>query len=255
MTIVIGAILVLIGLVLAYKAFRTNQTLGLIRSTPSTPLDMLSPGFRETRGQIKATGQPALSPMTNTPCVYYRFQVEREVHNRSKDGKSTSTSWRTEVDDKHSVATSLVDGERTVAVDLDEAQIEVKGERMRQSGFLDHSVSDMTRGLLDQRYGRAFGGAEGGLLSLLAGRSTRMRYTENALPVDSDVYVLGTAQLVGDSTDQFRFTKGENGILIVSNLSEDELTSRLRMNLIFLGIGTLLLLGIGIFVMTLPTAS
>jgi len=75
----------------------------LIRDTPITPIAQLRAGLAAIRGKTVAAAQAILSPLSQTPCVYYQFTLEekRTSRNVSSSGQSSSrTTWHTIINDR-----------------------------------------------------------------------------------------------------------------------------------------------------------
>jgi len=62
----------------------------LMQDTPTSRIRSAAQGYVELEGYASATSSPLLSPLTNTPCVWYRFKVEE----RKTNGKGES-EWKT----------------------------------------------------------------------------------------------------------------------------------------------------------------
>lgn len=68
----------LLTLVALYFTFRGLRRARIIEDTPTARIRSAPQGYVELSGEAAAMpGEPILSPLTMTPCCWYRFQVER----------------------------------------------------------------------------------------------------------------------------------------------------------------------------------
>ncbi|NVK38255.1 MAG: hypothetical protein HWE18_10040 [Gammaproteobacteria bacterium] len=61
----------------------------LIKDTPTSKIRSAAQGFVELEGIGRTLKHPILSPLSRTPCLWYRFSIER------KEDNGKTTSWRT----------------------------------------------------------------------------------------------------------------------------------------------------------------
>ena len=67
------------GLYYFYKGFRTFREYRVLMDTPEIPIRSVAMGLVEIHG--KATGIPPIpSPVTQTPCFFYKVDIEHWVH-------------------------------------------------------------------------------------------------------------------------------------------------------------------------------
>src|SRR5690349_12584034 len=99
----VGAIVfVVVGFIVAalfaVKAQTQRTKLELIRQTPTTRIRDVRPGLREVQGKA-ANADLLTSPLTNQPCVFYRFVVEEEREHTTWDSsrreRRTHRDWHT----------------------------------------------------------------------------------------------------------------------------------------------------------------
>ena len=84
---VIGAVVVF------YFAWRNWRRARLIEDAPTAKVRSAHQGFLELEGEGKLMGgEPIVAPLTNHPCVWYRYKIERKDTSHSSDG--AQTKWR-----------------------------------------------------------------------------------------------------------------------------------------------------------------
>ncbi len=117
--LVIGAILALVGVLQKSKAKKI-----LAAPFKKTGEVAANPAVADAKGRVSAEGnmvvqQPLTSPCTNTPCVYYELEVERQWEKSvlTENGTKTEKGWSTISTQKNGVAFSIDDGTGPVGVD------------------------------------------------------------------------------------------------------------------------------------------
>ena len=88
----ITSVIMAVGLIGLYGFATYFKQVRLIEDTPTSKIRSAAQGFVELEGISKNlnSGSPMLTPLSQTPCVWYDFRIEKKV----KTGKD-STSWRT----------------------------------------------------------------------------------------------------------------------------------------------------------------
>ncbi len=86
------AVIALIGALFLGVFAHYLKQVRLIEDTPTSKIRSAAQGFAELEGRCKHLNadQPLLSPLSQTPCVWYDFRIERKY----KSGKN-QTSWQT----------------------------------------------------------------------------------------------------------------------------------------------------------------
>lgn len=86
------AIIVIAGLAALYSFANYLKQVRLIEDTPTSKIRSAAQGFVELEGITKhmSSTKPMLSPLSQTPCVWYQFTIQKKV----QTGKN-NTSWRT----------------------------------------------------------------------------------------------------------------------------------------------------------------
>lgn len=234
---------VVIGLGLLYFGFSSFRTRRLIENTPTSKVRSLAMGFVEVYGMVVPFGkQILLAPFSRKDCVYYRYVIERYETNRKGGGH-----WVTVQQGSESVPFSLKDATGSVLVDPQGAHVDAPQSVVLQSGF-GVDPPKHVQGYLQKR-GVSFEG--------LLGINHKMRYREEALFPNQNVYIMGTA---GDNPgvaegsgkkneDDIMIAKGHNFYYISPKSEKEVLNSFMWKIVLGLVLGSLLfLLGlIGIF--------
>jgi len=115
------------GVYLFIKGFRVFRELRVVEDTPEIPIRSIPMGFVRVHG--KATGeQRVTSPITGTPCFFYKVDIERwEV----KDRSGGWSHYRTDTD---GVAFYLADATGKALVDAHAAELDLLKTGMREIG-------------------------------------------------------------------------------------------------------------------------
>jgi hypothetical protein len=109
------------------KGFRVFRKLRVVEDTPEIPIRSIPMGFVRVRG--KATGeQRVTSPITGTPCFFYKVDIERWETDRSGGRWS---HYRTDAD---GVRFYLADGTGRAIVDAHSAEFDLLKTGMRVVG-------------------------------------------------------------------------------------------------------------------------
>jgi hypothetical protein len=96
MTIVMTSIAVavaVVAVVLGVVGERNLRRAARLGVSPSRAAK-LQPGFRKVKGRIQGGGKPLRSPVTNKPCVYFKFRVDQEQKKwRRRGGTAGAGGW------------------------------------------------------------------------------------------------------------------------------------------------------------------
>ena len=163
--------------------------------------------------------QPLQTPFSGRECVYYEYELERQVENRDAQGRP-HLRWERVSSDRQSVPFVLQDSSGSIAIQPEGANVDPLnlGEQFVQSNALPGFLLSFTQHL--------------------TGFTTRVR--EKALLTNAQAYVMGTVVQAGSG---FAVVKGQ-GKMLVSHKTEAEVeraTKRKAMVMSILGI----ILGIG----------
>jgi hypothetical protein len=120
------------GLYYFYKGFRTFREYRVLMDTPEIPIRSIAMGLVDIHG--KATGVPPVpSPVTQTPCFFYKVDIEHWVQDRN------GGRWVHVATDADGEKFYLADGSGKVLVDAHQAEYDLlqtaKVETGRRSGF------------------------------------------------------------------------------------------------------------------------
>jgi hypothetical protein len=121
--------------VLLYFARKHSRRARLIEHAPPAKAGNMGPGLAKLTGQVVAIAGTVDSPLTNTPCVYYRFKVEEKV--TQYHGHGASSHWKAIVNDVQSRACAVQDESGIVGVNLREAELLINPDAQTKSGFLN----------------------------------------------------------------------------------------------------------------------
>ncbi|HTS67728.1 MAG TPA: hypothetical protein VMO17_01995 [Terriglobia bacterium] len=131
------------GIYWFYKGFRIFREYRVLADTPEIPIGSMAMGLVEIHGKAKAE-QTVASPVTKTPCCFYRVDIERWV--TSKNGGH----WSHAATDADGVKFYLEDASGKVLVDAHGAEYDLIQTAKVETG------SGLRSGL-----GRLFSGMEG----------------------------------------------------------------------------------------------
>jgi len=77
-----------------WAAFRSLHIARLIEDTPTSRIRSAAQGYVELSGRAQAlAGQVAAAPLTNRPCVWWSFRIQKKIERRTKSGKREH--WKT----------------------------------------------------------------------------------------------------------------------------------------------------------------
>lgn len=164
-----------LGLVIGGAAFvhglRNFWMLRIVVDTPTAKIRSAAQGYVELFGFARVRHQPLIAPLTKTPCVWYRYQVQEE--RGSRRGKS----WRVVETGQSEHPFVIDDGTGECLVDAEGAMLDLRHRRVWQE-----------RGPADRFGSRQNPGSP--LWSLLSFERT-YRLTEERIHADDPVYLLG----------------------------------------------------------------
>jgi len=240
--IFVGLTFLVIGVIAGTMVFfgiRSVIRYKLVQDTPTSVSVDVQEGLCEIKGKVEALPNGYFtSPFTDTPCVQYDAMVEKRV----QSGKNSH--WRTIFHERK--------GQGFLVRDLSGlTKVDTRGSNLKMVRTMnDHTstfsgTSDRARLVLSR-----LGLPEKGMLGIFP---LTYRIRESALPVHSDVYVLGTASerileaelesnpLVNPCTIH------KDKVLIISTENEETVASNLLMKGIFLIGGGVVVAAGGIF--------
>ena len=108
------------GLYLFFKGFREFRAYRVVADTPLIPIRSVPMGLVQVRGQAKGN-QPVTSPVSRTPCYWYRVVIERWV----KDSRGGGGHWGHAHTDSDGVQFYLEDATGHIKVDPQKAEFDL----------------------------------------------------------------------------------------------------------------------------------
>jgi hypothetical protein len=228
------------GLFWFFKGFGLYREYRVLADTPEIPIRSVAMGLVDIHGQAKGQ-QTLLSPVSKTPCFFYKVDIEKWVRDRS------GGHWSHAANEAKGVRFYLEDATGKVLVDAQGAELDLirsaRRETGRGSGFSvrslfggDEDDSSLTSDswvsesdLAD--YAESVAG--GSLLSDLGiGSSQRYRLSEYCILPEQWYDVAGTCvenPAPQDEHDRNMIVKGQNEpTFLISWRSESDLASTLR---------------------------
>jgi len=222
------------------KAFQRKM---LIEDIPTSKIRSIAMGLVEISGEVVPAKNMILkSPLTKTNCVYYRLVIEEE----RSSGKSRV--WVTIKDEEKRTYFYVKDETGLVLVDPKGAEVDVSPNFSFNSG-LGKDPPDFVKYYLlanNISYQDFFG------------INKKMRFYEYCIAPKDKIFIMGTA---GDNpfieegwaqsgVEDIMIQKGEGEIYYISNRSEKEILSRLKLKAIgFILLGGFIIIGSLAFVL------
>ena len=198
------------GLYSFFKGFRVYREYRVIEDTPEMPIRSIPMGLVAVRG--KTTGEPPLaSPLTHTPCFFYKVDIER--CQGSRPDRIGSGSWHHYKADANGVAFHLEDSTGKVLVDAHGAELDVVPREKREVFRSDvdfYPVADAALGEATDHQLLAYISKVAGTSGLASGR---FRLTEYCIEPEQWYDVTGTCvenPRAADEHDRNLIKKGQN---------------------------------------------
>jgi len=244
------------GLFWFFKGFHDYREFRVVEDTPEMPIRSIPMGLVHVHG--KATGeQRVTSPITGTPCFFYKVDIERWVRDKS------GGHWSHAATDAEGVRFYLEDATGKVLVDAHGAEYDLilttKRETGRgvgaslgrlfggtrdlspttDSGVSDSDLLDYAESVVSTAHttfsvdgGSLLSGLGRGSLSLGMGSEHRYRLSEYCIVPEQSYDVTGTCvenPNPQDEHDRNMIVKGQNEpTFLISWRSEKEIESALR---------------------------
>ena len=193
----------LIGVFMCLYFFKSSRKYKRIYDimfwTRTCPIAQIQSGPTEVRGQVKAKGEPLVSPWGKRKCVYYKFEVTRYK------GSGEDERQIKYVEDERSVPFLVQDESGEMAVDPIDARFQLHQDKHMYSGMFD-SPSVALKQLLKTHYGK---NTKGWVFN------KKLSFEETSLELDEQIYVFGNA--VRENTSQERdylLRKGEMPLIV-----------------------------------------
>ena len=244
------------GLFWFFKGFRVYREYRVVADTPEIPIRSIAMGLAQIHGKAKGQ-QTVMSPVTKTPCFFYKVDIEKWV--RDKDGGH----WSHAATDAEGVRFYLEDATGKVLVDAHGAEYDLIQTAKRETGqgvvassgrlfggtrdsslatgswvsdsdLLNYAVSAVSTAhtTLSLDPGSLLSGLGRGSLSLGIGSEHRYRLSEYCIIPEHWYDVTGTCTEnpnPQDEHDRNMIVKGQNEpTFLISWRSEKEIESTLR---------------------------
>ena len=129
----------------------------------------LRDGLCKVKGRLVARGKPLKSPLTNKPCVYYRFKADQAYETKTwrtigrtmagawegtmEERAESHESWRPLVEDAQGMDVALEDETGQAILDLRDAEYE--SILAVKDGVIDTRANLQFELMLDKRYGQS----------------------------------------------------------------------------------------------------
>lgn len=238
-----AVIFLVAGVVLLYFRRRAQHKAGLMQRTETSgarDASGLAPGtLVEIKGTLRCEA-PLTSELAGETCAYYRATVTREYTRPDRDDDDVGSDRRTEILSQNEQFAPFVVEDATGAVPVNAEGAEVDARQV---------MNRFERNTRNEGPSISLGGAT---LNLGGGeRTIGYRYTETILPVDAQVYVLGTMQQNGGigapepGSEEHRF--------VVSHRSEEALGQSLGKTVLWLGVGGIGAIALGVVLLAVGT--
>lgn len=175
----------LLTLAALYFAFRNLARARIIEDTPTSRIRSAPQGYVELSGEAAAMpGEPILSPLTKTPCCWFRYKIERKGDkgwNRVKSGQSDGLFL-------------LRDETGECIIDPDDAEVSPKEKNIWYGGSAFPATAPAAS---FSSHGRMH--ATLGLRVNFSGSGGNYRYTEEAIYPGERLYAIGLFKSFGET--------------------------------------------------------
>lgn len=122
------------GLVFFFKGFRVYREYRVLLDTPEIPIRSIPMGLVEIHGKARSE-QTVTSPVTRTPCCFYKVDIERWVRDKNRG------HWSHAATDANGVRFYLEDGTGKVLVDAHGAEYDlIQTGKVETGGGMGRSV-------------------------------------------------------------------------------------------------------------------
>lgn len=128
------------GIVWFFQGFRVYRKYRVLADTPEVPLRAVAMGLVEVHGKAQPLdGKLVTSPVSRTPCLFYKVNIER-YHRNSKGGGS----WRHYKTDEDGASFYLDDGTGRVLVDAHGAELDLLQTCRHATGYSARTFQAVT---------------------------------------------------------------------------------------------------------------
>ncbi len=169
-----GSLGLIIGLILFFNGFRLLKKSRLVKDTPTSKIRSLAMGRAEVHGAIVPFQEITMTPFSATPCVYFRYSLEKQYERRDDKGR-VRAEWRQIDSGRWSVPFFIEDETGKVLVDPKNAEVDTPADRVNTPILgLELPPNILTR-------------------TGMPGRHDLLRYSESYIRPGEQLFVLGFA--------------------------------------------------------------
>ena len=205
--LIVPVLCIIISLILGYIGFKQLRLYNTMNNLATSPINAITAGQVEVVGMSECE-TPLTSPLSATPCAGYRYSVYKRVQTKDK------TEWKLVSDQKKATHFVLRDSTGTVTVHPSKAKLIVMNKTVVRSNTLKRAKVN--------RYGR-------------------YKFIEHILPLDTQLYVIGNAQVKGDN---YVIMQGDD--YVITDKSEQNMVQQYFLSSLSSFIVSILLLLFGI---------
>ncbi|MDZ7798571.1 MAG: GIDE domain-containing protein [Patescibacteria group bacterium] len=217
----IGIIILLFGGLFIYISQRKKQSQSKLAKTEVRPVKEIKPGETvELEGKIEAS-HPLQTPFSKQDCVYYEYELEKEVEKEDKEGRVVH-DWERVKSGHERINFNLRDGTGSIKIISEKAKIEARdlGEKFIGRG---EPLGDSTLGKI---------------FDFIA--NDKYRTEEKALLNGTRTYIYGQAM---KDKDEVVIKKGNNDFIISYRSEEEVEKSMAKKAMIFKVLGFIGIIG------------
>ena len=155
---------------------RSIKCMRIIMDTPTSKIRSAAQGYVELKGKAKPIIDPILAPLSNKPCCWYHYKIEKEVSTTDSDGYP-KTEWRTVARETSPHFFHVIDGTGSVVICPAGADASIKVKETWYNTSVKKRKGSLGSALLNSVISSAACG--------------RLRYYEERIEPDQKVVALG----------------------------------------------------------------
>jgi len=235
--LIVGGVLALVGVGLLWWRHSVGKEMAVmagLQTTRAGDVASVAPGtLVEVKGTLRVR-EPLVAEFSQKPSAYFSCEIQREetYYERNSKGESERRTRTTTIYKNMKYGSCLVEDESGRAgLDFDGATVEAV-----------QTVSEPTTN--PSLSGSGALGAVSGVLNALGGRNESFRRIEHALAPDIPVYVLAEVRQGGMLGKPAAGSTNKH--FVISHKSEEERTKSLKWTRIWLLLGAIIFLAIGL---------
>ncbi len=202
-----------------YKITQHRKKIAAIEGTVLSDVADLRPGYCKIVGKVEALSELLVSPLTQSDCVYFEFEVhEQRTRTVSTGGPNggtrTETYWEKVIGDKQAADVGVKDKTGLAEVDLLDAETVLSASGHSTSGTFNDCPRDLQRTL-----SRKYGFSTKGLIF-----NKGLKYKETVIEEGDKLFVIGDVETTKNG---MIFVKGDDPF-IVSDRNEAKTLSHFK---------------------------